>query len=841
MQPGERLQQYLAGKLWLAWLALAWERAWPAVAPLFGVAGLFVAVALMDLLPALPGWLHSAILVAFALAGLAAVAWGFRTWRRPSAGEARRRLERVSSLPHRPLAVLDDHLATLGDPQARALWEVHRRRAAAALAGLRAGVPHPRLPALDPHGLRSIVFLALVIGLAVGGLEPAQRLARAVTPDFSDQASVPAELQAWINPPGYADTAPFPLPMPPGGQTISVPTGSKLLARLYGGQGPATLRQSSDPDALPVEFRQVDALNHELERELTAGDRLIVAQGDEVIAEWPIDVLPDNPPVIAFAKPPSATQQMALRLDYKATDDYGLAGIHAEVRLAETDEADAVEPMRLDLPLPGMNAREAGEPSFHDLTAHPWAGLKVRIQLIAEDEIGQKGLSEPVETLLPARQFNHPVARALVEQRRILAQRPDERDKVILALSAISTGPDTFENDVTVYLALRSAVGRLRYDRTETAVPEVQEMLWQTALRLEDGRVSLAQRSLRDAQQALMDALARNAPDEEVQRLMDELQKAIDNYLQALAEQAMQQAQRGEEPGELPPDAQTLTSEDLKRMLDRARELSQLGAKDAAREMLRQLQEMLENLQAGRMQAMPQEMQGMQKQMQELGDLMRQQQELLDRTYRESQRGRQQQGQMRQGRRGEQPEGSQRGRMGPRQPGAEGEDPQGQEGGEQPGSLGDMAGEQEGLRQRLAELLRQLQQGGAQAPDALGRAEQFMGTARDSLNQGEAGPAAENQTRALDELAQGMRGMAEEMARQMGDGEEGEGDFEAREEDPLGRSTNTGGVDTSRVEIPTQSDLQRAREILDELRRRAGERARPEIELDYIERLLRRF
>jgi len=35
--------------------------------------------------------------------------------------------------------------------------------------------------------------------------------------------------------------------------------------------------------------------------------------------------------------------------------------------------------------------------------------------------------------------------------------------------------------------------------------------------------------------------------------------------------------------------------------------------------------------------------------------------------------------------------------------------------------------------------------------------------------------------------------------------------------------------------------LQKSRQILDELRRRAGERSRPVIELDYIERLLKRF
>ena len=44
-----------------------------------------------------------------------------------------------------------------------------------------------------------------------------------------------------------------------------------------------------------------------------------------------------------------------------------------------------------------------------------------------------------------------------------------------------------------------------------------------------------------------------------------------------------------------------------------------------------------------------------------------------------------------------------------------------------------------------------------------------------------------------------------------------------------------------RRESPDQNILQKSRQILDELRRRAGERFRPSIELDYIERLLKRF
>jgi hypothetical protein len=60
--------------------------------------------------------------------------------------------------------------------------------------------------------------------------------------------------------------------------------------------------------------------------------------------------------------------------------------------------------------------------------------------------------------------------------------------------------------------------------------------------------------------------------------------------------------------------------------------------------------------------------------------------------------------------------------------------------------------------------------------------------------------------------------------------------------DPFGRPMSSNNLfDQGDVQIPDASILQKSREILDELRRRAGERARPMIELDYIERLLKRF
>ena len=68
-------------------------------------------------------------------------------------------------------------------------------------------------------------------------------------------------------------------------------------------------------------------------------------------------------------------------------------------------------------------------------------------------------------------------------------------------------------------------------------------------------------------------------------------------------------------------------------------------------------------------------------------------------------------------------------------------------------------------------------------------------------------------------------------------------DLQGERTDPLGRPLDqaTGSMAGGVVKIPDQSDLARAREILDELRRRAGEATRAQEELEYIERLLKQF
>ena len=166
--------------------------------------------------------------------------------------------------------------------------------------------------------------------------------------------------------------------------------------------------------------------------------------------------------------------------------------------------------------------------------------------------------------------------------------------------------------------------------------------------------------------------------------------------------------------------------------------------------------------------------------------------------------------------------------------------------GQQPGQMGQLADEQEALRRALGELLAAIGEAGAQVPRALGEAELAMRQARDALQQGQAGAALDPETQALDQLRQGGQAMMQEMQRMYG---QGQGQMPGQQfgqapnnRDPLGRSMyNQGGADLWGERVPNEHDLGKARAILEELYRRAGQRDRPSHELDYLNRLLQRF
>ena len=808
-------------RLRLALIALAWEGFWPAVWPAVAALLAFLVLAAFDLLPSLPGLLHAGLL----LFGFAVLVWGglaaWRAARRPDRQAARRRLERDSGLAHRPLETLDDRLAGAGDdPFALALWEAHRRRMAAATRALRLHWPKAGLVNRDPYALRVGLALLLLIGIVAAGNDFWPRVGRALVPEFDKADAVAMTgVDLWINPPDYTGVPPIYLGTDAQRTTatgfdpakpIAVPVGSTVLAQVHGGRRAPRLLL----DGESTEFSALDASDFTATAKLGQARHLAISQNGSTLAGYDISIIPDLPPTAEWGHAPEVTSRGALRLDYLAKDDYGIKSLTLEIRRPDSDEP-AIE---IPLAVPSQSRKEVKGTSYQDLTPHPWAGLPVELRLSARDAIDQAGISAPVKLTLPERKFHDPVAKAIIEQRKLLSRDESQEDVVAETLEDLSSRPALYRDDLTVFLALHSAADRLQLAPGKEAIAAVQTLLWNTALKVEEGDQPEAQRSLREAEQALQDALDHDAPDAEINRLMTQLRQAINRYLQAMIENAIQNGQQ-QEPG----PQQAMTPQDIGRLLDQMQQMSHSGAKDAAKEALAQLQDLLENLRAGRS---PGQADGQgQQMMRGMQELARRQEQLLDRSYRQAQRNQNgspqpQQGQGQQGQQGQ-------GQQGQGQQGAQGE-------------TGDIAGAQGALRRQLGEMQKQLGQGGdgSEVGQALGRAERAMRDALNALNNQAPGDAVGPQGEALDQLQQAARALAEQM-RQNGEG--GEGGTQAGR-DPFGRNLpGQDDLDRSDVKIPEQSEMRRSREILDELRRRAGERARPQIERDYIDRLLKRF
>jgi uncharacterized protein (TIGR02302 family) len=837
---GEETRRKLARALSWTRHALLWEKLWPRLASAFAVFGVFLALSWLGLWIALPPLGRVAGVLLFAallIACLSPLAW----LRRPGHGEALARLDTTSGIDHRPATALTDRLAPVADdPVMEALWRAHRAHEAERAKNLRAGLPHPRLAWRDPYAIRALVLLAAVASFFLADGEQLRRITAAF--DWSG-AIYPRfyRVDAWVTPPAYTGRAPILLPgirhdetAPGETAAVLVPAGSELVVR-------ATGLSSIDlvlSGGLTEQAKDTPARTAEggIERRFLVTDSgtLTVRGLPAGNALWGFKAVPDHPPTIAHIKDPQIVGQAGISLNYRVEDDYGV--ISAEARFARPPRMAAggepaprplVSPPDFSLQLPQARTRAGTGQTTRDLTEHPWAGVTTILTLVARDEGGNEGMSEAREIRLPERPFEKLLARALVEQRRNLALDANARENVEQALRALMIAPAQFTPEAAIYLGLRTAFARLKLAKNDEDLRSVVDYLWEVAVLIEDGTMSDAERELRAAEDALRQALERGASDEEIRRLTDKMREVLDRFMRALAEQLRRDGTTDDRP--LDRNARIVRPQDLKNMLDRIENLARNGSRDAARRLLDEMQAMLDSLSRGKQAHSDSGDQGM-GQLDELGRMIQEQQRLRDKTFRQ---GRDSRAERRN--RPSETEPSDRERR----------------------AYNELRQNQEGLRQKLEQMLEQMrrerQNGegteedgpGKDADEALGQAGQAMREAEGALQGGDSEGAVEQQGRALQNLRKGAQSLADAMQGGMGDGmgePMGDEPNSAERTDPLGRPVRSREYgDDFTVKIPGEIDVQRARRVLEELRRRLSDPNRPRLELDYLERLLKDF
>lgn len=786
------------------------------------------------------------VLGAILLITITLIALGIHRFTMPTHAEALNRLD--ASMPGRPITTLLDTPAVGGtDPASKSVWAAHVARMANRAANARAPQPDLNISNNDPYALRYVAATALAMALLFGGLSRVAQVGEVPLGPGTATAAVGPSWEGWVEPPIYTGLPSLYL-NDITADGFEAPLGSEITLRAYGTPGEITLR--TDIGTVPEFDETAYAQTVTMER---GGVLTVDGPGGR---EWLVSVRPDAPPSIALDGEVEGEPPGSMQFAFTATDDYGVRSGTATIRLdaANADrrfglavDPEPREPVVLDLPMPFRGGRaEFSEVVLEDLSEHPFANLPVTLTLTVSDDAGQIATVSYDVARLPGQRFFDPLANGLIELRRDLLWSRDNTDRTARLLRALTHRPEPGLNE-GVYLGLRAAIGRLEsaIDTVSLEVQEdVAEILWNAALELEFGDLDNALDRLRRAQERLAEAMRQGASDEEIAELMQEMREAMDDYMQELADNTEfgDDTDQPDQEGE----RQEMTNADLDEMLRQIEELMQQGRMAEAMEMLQALQEMLENMeitQGGEGGDGPQT--PGQEAMEGLQDTLRGQQELSDDAFQDLQD-----------------------QFNPNRPGEptdqQGDAPQGNQPGQDGENPGEAAGGDSGegptgsLAERQQELLRQLQEqanrlpgtgteAGDEALEQLDGAGRAMDEAAGALDLGDIAEALDLQSEAMEALREGMTQLGEALAQEQG-AEAGQGQAEGNMaesrplQDPLGRQAGNNGAFGSEDGIEGGIDAQeRARELLDLLRDRAAEQARPEIERDYLRRLLDQF
>ena len=644
-------------------------------------------------------------------------------------------------------------------------------------------------------------------------------------------AEVAKRIDAWIDPPHYTGQPPILLRQlatsgahaaasAPEGSTLVLRAPSEFAAKVSGGLAAPEKAPANDAGERRWTLKSDGALT-------------LTASGLD-FSSVDISVIPATPPTIAFDGEPIANASGSLTLGYKIDDRYGAQSAEAVITLADPgQEAALADPPQMPLSLPASENGLGQAKTTTDLSEHPWAGAKVKLVLKATNLAGAVGLSAPKIITLPERLFHNPLARALIEQRRDLILDPQgKRAHVDKALAALEIEPEMFGETDGVYLGLRAVRARIGDDADKPSLQEAAELLWAIALRLEDGSSSQAQRDLRNAEKDLRDALKRGASDEEIKALTQKLREAAERYMQELAKNAP----------DTPQTDADLDAQDIESMLDKLEDQARNGAREDAEAMLDNLQNMFENLQADR-QGQGQNQQAMRKAARRARQAAARAAGACATTL-----------------------SAPTSATAPPRPIPSQDDSQ---------SLKDR---QDALQKRLEEMQKRLDEMGMDSRKRLRRRRQGDGRGRERSRpgrgaiarrrqiarrrrqprpgqgeggKGDKGAAVEAQGRALQALRDGAKGLQGQMNAQgqgQGQGPGGRvgmalpGQHGRGGRDPLGRNGPQDAKGASNGTLgDTEGAAQRARRVMEELRRRLADPNRDSDELDYFERLLKRF
>lgn len=588
----------------------------------------------------------------------------------PSRADAERRVERDSGVAHRPLETLRDR-AVLNDPrEGDALWAQHQAKARAAAALLEPAKPISVIAPQDKYFMRFIAPILLGLAVIVGVGDNGERLRSALSPAWqSPMDPSKVTFDAWVDPPDYTGRPPVYFK---GQQTVDVPAGSELVARIQGLKDAPRLKLETGGlfGTKYLELKRLGPDSFEARTVLTKSAKAGWRVGTKRRV-WNLVVIQDSAPQVDWVTEPKADKRDRLSFQYSLKDDYGVEQLGLEISLLEGDIA-ALD--TVIVPLAGRSVRETkGTDAVLDLTKHKWAGRKVSGRLIATDGTGETARSDFAYFIIPDKIFVEPIAKAVSEQRTLimaglangqdyapppqrtleewqslprfddwetdqkLGRAPKDIQRAAALIDAITDAPAGLYEDPAVFMGLKNVLGTLRHSRGIEAIAPLPETLWSIAIRAEFGSLGTALEEMREAEANLNDGMARRAPQREIDTLFQRYDDAVERYIKELTEKAMEETAESNGGG----SGGGRNTDEIEELLKAIEEANRIGDTEGARLALRKLAELLENMKiqmaqggsgSGGDPSSGEMSEEMKESLEDLADLLGEQRELKDET-----------------------------------------------------------------------------------------------------------------------------------------------------------------------------------------------------------------
>ncbi len=723
------------------------------------------------------------------------------------------------------------------DKKDEQLWSIEQAKQANSRGGILKSVRFKtNTSSKDPYALRFIPILALLLCLMTLPALHMNDVAKVFFPHTTPpiHAKKPSfTYTAWITPPAHTELKPLYINgdiVPP----VTVAQGSTLNITLQNiKKRPYTV--TMDDNVFTMEAKDDDA---SLSGKFDIGsDATLISLTDRYNSyfDLPIFIEADQKPEISFVKEPAVTQNYALEIDYRTIDDYGPKDISLVVeRIESTPDEPMPEPLIFELPIGFVNTSDSdiNEENkiwqgqyYLDLSAHDWAGAPIRIMLSVNDHIDQAHQSDPMITTLPVRVFNNKIAKKINNERmKLLNGYKDNKDGALKVLEEIIVRPANYYNDPIMFLSLKSAMNRLFLDRHNQERKSVTKLLWDIAIFIEEGLMFEALQDIREIKQALEKALQDpNSTPELIEKLMTDYQVALENAIRAAMTDIMRQLQNGANVQDFQNPLQTGQQSSLEEYLQKMQDLATAGDREEAMKMLQDLQKMLEQSSTKPQHLSEEQEQGIET-LQDLQELIEAQQALTNDTKKARALD----------------DDNALNKIIERQK--------------------DLQDKTQSVKEKINDLI----------PDTdtqnLDDAMVEMQNAIDAASQKDSDTTVSAQEKAEEYLQKSgedaMQAMQNAMNMQFssgnslipqmgqnGQGQNGKGNrrlpqpsqSQNGETDPLGREPGNAKEFNGDLDSLSKAPQEKARDVINELRKRSGERSRPKFELDYINRLLERF